>query len=217
MVTLYQLISQHRRSRLTGKTFCNWYIVKWCPNTYTLVKTFLGSYCTILWKRQFFCNSGDLRFLQRTGQDGWIPRGNERGEQVNSHIIPTQLGSWWVLYWPHLASSHLGLLGLLPLPGTLNRCTIYPQVLHCILHGFSATMILVPHSEEALFAKKLWCWYFSSFLEEISAFKLGLVPFIRTKQGHPWWWRCLQIGWCFWSRSWWWWGDDVYDVRSRWW
>ena len=65
MVTLNQLISQHRRSRLTGKTFCNWYIVKWCPNTYTLVKTFLGSYCTILWMRQFFWNSGDIRFLRR--------------------------------------------------------------------------------------------------------------------------------------------------------
>ena len=60
---------------------------------------------------------------------------------MNSHIIPTQLGSGWVLYWPHLASSHLGLLGPLPLPGTLNRCTIYPQVLHVALHRFSATTI----------------------------------------------------------------------------
>ena len=68
MVTLYQLISQHRRSRLTGKTFCNWYIVKWCSYTYTLVKTFFGSYCTILWKPQTFWNSGDMRFLRRIGQ-----------------------------------------------------------------------------------------------------------------------------------------------------
>ena len=60
---------------------------------------------------------------------------------MNSHIIPTQLGSWWVLYCPHLASSHLGLLGPLPLPGTLNRCTISPQVLHVTLHRFSATTI----------------------------------------------------------------------------
>ena len=103
-----------------------------------------------------------------------------------------------------------------------GTCSVFispsaPQLLHCTLHRFSATMILAPHSEDAPFAKKLWCWYFYSFLEEISAFKLGLVPFIRTKQGHPRWWRCLQIGWCFWSQWWWWWGDDVYDVRRRWW
>ena len=116
---------------------------------------------------------------------------------MNSHIIPTQLGSWWVLYCPHLDSSHLGLLGLLPLPGTLNRCTISPQSLHCTLHRFSATMILVPHSEDALFAKKNcgvdisvlfwkrsllsnWAWFPSSELskdipDDDDIYKLGEV------------------------------------------
>ena len=87
-------------------------------------------------------------------------------------------------------------------------------MLHVTLHRFSATTIyllsgpcsvfisssapqslpftgfLPPWSwfliqKKPFLQKKLWCWYFCSFLEEISAFKLGLVPFIRIKQGPP--------------------------------
>ena len=249
MVTLYQLISQHRRSRLTGKTFCNWYIVKWCSNAYTLVKTFLSSYCTILWKRQFFWNSWDIRFLQRIGRLD-SPREWKRGASefpYYSHTAgvlvglvlssPGQLPSWPP--WSPPPSRHLE-----PWTGAqfLHKCFIAPctgslppqstflvgpvQCLyHRVLHNCyiaPCTGFLLPWSwlliqRTPFLQKKLWCWYFYSFLEEISAFKLGLVPFIRTKQGHPRWWRCLQIGWCFWSQWWWWWGDDVYDVRRRWW
>ena len=133
MVTLYQLISQHRRSRPTGKSFCNWYIVKWCSNIYTLVKTFLGSYCTILWKRQFFWNSWDIRFLQRIGRLD-SPREWKRGASefpYYSHTAgvlvglvlssPGQLPSWPP--WSPPPSRHLE-----PWTGaqSLHKCFIAP-------------------------------------------------------------------------------------------
>ena len=171
MVTLYQLISQHRRSRLTGKTFCNWCIMKWCSNTYTLVKTFLGSYCTILWKRQTFWNSGDIRFLHKIERLG-SPREWQRGASefpYYSHTAgvlvglvlssPGQLPSWppWspppsrhleqVHNFSTSASLHLAqVLCHHNRPGSLFISSSAPQLLHCTLHRFSATMILVPGS-----------------------------------------------------------------------
>ena len=60
-----------------------------------------------------------------------------------------------------------------------GTCSVFispsaPQLLHCTLHRFSATMILAPHSEDALFAKKIVVLIFLFFFGRDLCFQTRL-------------------------------------------